>query len=236
LAVTESYEENPQVQGAEAGAMPQAPGTTVTVSGQGRAVGTPDLAHASVSVQTAGDTAAEAARKNAEIMTAVLQELWAAGLAAGDVQTSGLHVRPIHMPIGPPSPKLSADALAAPLGYVASNTVTVTVQDLGRLGALLDAVVGAGATEIGGVQFSVRDHVALEHEALSHALAAARAKAEMLATQLGMRVAGVISVQEGWSGHDESRQLRAVIAETPIETPEYGVSAQVQAVFRLGPG
>jgi uncharacterized protein len=131
--------------------------TTITVTGRGTASGTPDLAYVSVSVQTSGTTAAEATRKNAEIMTSVLQELRAAGLAPGDVQTTGLHVNPVRAPLAPPPPPRRAVPTEAPLSYSASNSLTVTVQDVSRLGALLDAMVGAGATEIHGVRFGVRD-------------------------------------------------------------------------------
>jgi uncharacterized protein YggE len=94
-------------------------------------------------------------------------------------------------------------------------------------------MVGAGATEIHGVRFGVRDRAALEHQALSRALAAARTKADLLAAQLGLQVVGVVSVQEGGTSAGESGQLRPMVLNTPIETPEYGVSAQVQAVFQL---
>jgi uncharacterized protein YggE len=73
----------------------------------------------------------------------------------------------------------------------------------------------------------------LEHQALARALAAARAKADLLAGQLGLQVVGVVSVQDGGTSAGESGQLRPMVLDTPIETPEYAVSAQVQAVFHL---
>ena len=65
-----------------------------------------------------------------------------------------------------------------PRGYVARNTIEVRVDDLARVGSVLDAAVGSGAATIHGLRFDVRARETIEQEALKAAVGSALAKAD----------------------------------------------------------
>jgi len=127
-----------------------------------------------------------------------------------DIRTSGLTVTPRYAPppnpVGPgpasvPQPALPYGA-GSPyqpgeiIGYQASNNVTITVSEVDRASELLDAALGAGANQVGGLTFRIRDTTGLHQQALADAAQSARARADALAASLGLRVVGIQSVQE----------------------------------------
>jgi len=82
-------------------------------------------------------------------------------------------------------------------GYVARNSIEVRVDDVSRLGELLELSVGQGATTVSGLRFDLKDRARLERDALRQAVADARAKAEAAAAGAGRAVDRVIKVEEG---------------------------------------
>src|ERR1700712_562049 len=118
-------------------------GTALTLSAYGEVRTAPDMATISLGVMTQAPTADEAMKANAARMTTVVAALKKAGVAERDIQTSGLSLSPQNVYEQNKPPRLT--------GYQANNQVTVRVMNLPRLGAVLDACVGAGANEVQGV-------------------------------------------------------------------------------------
>jgi uncharacterized protein YggE len=121
-------------------------------------------------------------------------------------------------------------------GYLATNNVTVTVNQVERAGELLDAALGAGANRIGGVRFGLRDPSALRQQALAEAVQAARAKAETLAAELGLRVVGVSTVTEEAVSVPTPRAAPAAMAAAdaappPVEPGELRVTTRIRVAF-----
>jgi uncharacterized protein YggE len=82
-------------------------------------------------------------------------------------------------------------------GYVARNAVEVRVDDLNRLGQVLDVAVTAGATSVGGIRFDLKDRAAAEQQALQQAVADARAQANTAAQAASMKVERVLRIEVG---------------------------------------
>ena len=82
-------------------------------------------------------------------------------------------------------------------GYQASNQVTVTVNDLAKLGAAVDATVKAGANQVNGISFGLKDPSAAENAARQDAVKALQAKAELYARATGHRVSRLVNLSEG---------------------------------------
>jgi uncharacterized protein YggE len=198
--------------------------------GEGEAVSAPDVAYITVGVQTQAATAAQSTAETNRLLNAVLDALRGRGVAPRDLQTSGLSVSPQYAP-----------QRQEIVGYQASNTVTVTVNDLSRAGELLDAAIAAGANRVGGLRFGIRDTAALRQRALAEAVRAARANAEALAAESGVRIVGISSIQEEGITGPPPRPLpmaeRAVAAApaapTPVEPGELHVTARVRVAFRF---
>ena len=163
-------------------------GTLVTVSAYGEARHAPDIATLSTGVVSVAPDANAAIRLNSKRMAAVVAAIEAAGIARKDVQTSGVSLNPDYLYVANSPPRIK--------GYYASNTVNITVREIGRLGEILDALVATGANQVNGPAFDIEDKDAVLDEARGKALDKARARAEAYAKRLGMRVGRVISIDE----------------------------------------
>lgn len=167
---------------------------TITVVGEGQLTIKPDMAQTNIGVEIIGDSVKMASAQAAETTVAVLAALKAAGIAEGDIQTSGYNVwveRP-YTPEGVPGEKFI---------YHMGNNFTVTIRDLDKIGAVLDAAIEAGANNIYGVNFNVSDPTDLKAEAREKATADARSKAQTLAGLNQMTLGQVISVSEVIGGN-----------------------------------
>lgn len=162
--------------------------TRITVSATAEARRAPDIAVLSTGVVTQAPDANSAIRRNSERMTAVVAALRTAGIAERDVQTSGVSLNPDYHYLANRPPRIR--------GYFASNTVNVTVRDIGRLGDILDALVAIGANQVQGPMFDIEDKDAVLDEARDAAMAKARVRAERYAKRLGLRVRRVVSIDE----------------------------------------
>ncbi|TXI86857.1 MAG: DUF541 domain-containing protein, partial [Cupriavidus sp.] len=163
--------------GASAPAMAQASteaafkATTFSLSAYGETRVAPDMATINLGVQTDAPTAAEALKANGTRMNQVMAALKKAGIAERDIQTSNLNLNAQYAYEQNQPPKLT--------GYQASNQVTVTVRDLSKLGAAVDATVNAGANTVNGISFGLVNPQAAEDAARLEAVKALQAKAEL---------------------------------------------------------
>ena len=200
----------------------------LTVTGSAQVEAAPDLATVTAGVETQGGMAAEALRANSAAMEGVLTALETAKVARADVQTSELSINPV---LDNPQDG-SAPAVT---GYQASNMVTVKVRDVATLGAIIDAVTGAGANRLYGVGFDVADPKPVLDKARQEAVADARRKAELFATAAGVKLGAVLSISEGGGGGGPIPVFaRADMAKAaPVEAGTVSVSADVSLVYAI---
>ncbi|MDR7133994.1 uncharacterized protein YggE [Lysobacter niastensis] len=210
-------------------------GTLLNVSAQAEAKRVPDIATLSTGVVTQAPDANAAMRANAEQMNKVVAAIKAAGIADRDVQTSGVNLNPQYHYTENQPPRIT--------GYQASNTVNITVRDIGKLGKILDALVAVGANQINGPSFDIDDKKkdAGYDEARRAAVEKAQARAEMYAKTLGVRVRRIVSISEG-SGFRPPMPMPMMAmakmerdsAAPPIEPGESTLSVNLDVVFELG--
>lgn len=166
-------------------------GTRLDLSVTGESTRVPDLAIISAGVVTKAATAGAAIRDNATRMERVIAALRSAGIADRDIQTSSVSLNPEYVYENNQPPRLT--------GYTASNNVTVRFRDILNSGKVLDVLVAQGANQINGPNLTIDKPQAAMDEARANAIAIGRARAELYARSLGMRVARVVSVSEGGS-------------------------------------
>jgi uncharacterized protein YggE len=107
-----------------------------------------------------------------------------------------------------------------PSGYVVLDTVSVTLTDLGQVGRVIDTALAAGANQPEGLAWTLGDDHAVRLRALRRAVAAARAKVQAVADELGMRRARVVSVAEGaGEGGPRPMMLERSVAAADVATP-----------------
>jgi uncharacterized protein YggE len=163
-------------------------GTRLDVVALGEVTRVPDVARINAGVVTQATSASEAIRLNSGRMAAVRDALRRAGIAERDIQTSNISLQPDYRYAENQPPVLT--------GYRAANEVSVRFRDIAQTGRILDALVAQGANQINGPMLEIDRPEAALDEARTAALANARARAELYARSLGMRVRRVLSVSE----------------------------------------
>jgi uncharacterized protein YggE len=217
--------------GAAAYAMP-ASGTLLSVSAQAEAKRVPDVASLSAGVVTQAVDANAALRANAEQMAKVVAAIRAAGIAERDVQTTGISVSPQYRYAENQAPTI--------IGYQASNTVSLKVRDIAKLGKVLDTLVAQGANQVNGPSFEIDQPEEAYDEARIAALKKAQARAETYAKAMGVRVRRVVSISEGGGFQPPIPMVRmqamdAMAAkETSVSPGENTLSVSLDVVFELG--
>jgi uncharacterized protein YggE len=205
--------------------------TLLSVSAQGEASATPDIATLSAGVVTQAPDAQAASRANAEQMARVMAAVRKAGIAERDVQTSGVSLHPQY--------RHSENSEPVITGYQATNTVNVKVRDIDRLGEVMDALVASGANQVHGPGFEIDEPESVRDDARRQALDKARARADMYAAALGLRVRRIVSISEG-GGFSPPVPMMAMAraeaadASTPIAPGESTLAVNLDVVFELG--
>ncbi len=208
----------------------------VMVTGDASVQAQPDTAILSISVVTQNRRALDAQIDNANKSDAVIRALKAAAGAGAEIKTGGYNLQPQRVYKENQPPTIT--------GYEARNTVTVTLADLTKVGAVIDAASQAGANNVDGIAFTLRKDRVARMQALTEATREALAKAQAIAQALGARVVRVVEVQEGGGGYvrpldqiaqaSEGVMARArVSAPTPVEVGTLDIRSQVQLIAEI---
>jgi uncharacterized protein YggE len=163
-------------------------GTRLDVNVTGEVTRVPDLALITAGVVTRAATAGSAMQQAAARMQRVRAALKTAGIDDRDIQTSNISLNPDYIYANNQPPRIT--------GYSASNQLTVRFRDIGNTGKILDALVAEGANQISGPNLTIDKPEAALDEARAKAVASGRARAELYARSMGLRVARIVSVQE----------------------------------------
>jgi len=187
----------------------------ITVSGVGKSYQAPDVATVSAGVVTQAATAQNAMSANAKKMNSIFASLEAAGIQKRHIQTSQLSLNPQYDYQDRRKPRIT--------GYEARNTVTARSENLDQVGPMLDALVEAGANNINGINFSIKDAEAAKSEARREAVKNARRKAEEMATAAGVRLGRILHMSESsQSFQPQPMMMRAMAADMEQSTPIAG--------------
>ena len=155
----------------------------ISVTGEATVSAPPDQAQLDAGVTTDA---------NNVTMGKVLAALKGAGIAEKDYQTSRLSLSPQFANRPPSSP----NAPPSIVGYHASNRVTIRLHDVSKVASVIDVLVGAGANDIGGLNFSVSQASKLLDDAREKAIADARRKAEIYAKAAGVTLGAPVNIAE----------------------------------------
>ena len=180
-------------------------GTRLDITATGTVSRVPDLAIISAGVVTKSTTATGAIADNAARMERVRAALRRAGIADKDIQTSSISLNPDYRYENNQAPVLT--------GYQASNNVSVKFRDIRNSGKILDALVAEGANQINGPSLTIDKPEGAYDEARVKALAVGRARAELYARSLGMRVVRLVEVSEGGANNPRPPMPMAMMAK-----------------------
>lgn len=215
--------------------------TRITVIGDSQAKVSPDTAVITFSVVTQSKQAVDAQQQNARKSEAVKNAVHAITAdAETEITTSGYELSPQQDYYSGKMPKI--------LGYEVKNTVTVSIDKLDRVGAIIDAATAAGANSVQGINFVVGEASPAQGEALTLATKQAMAKAEAVAASLNGRIVRVVQTIEGgvparmvdaeYNGMANTNSAsmmvdRKPIIATPVEAGELNIRSQVILVVEI---
>ncbi len=214
----------------------QAPGgaaaNTATASGTGKVTAAPDEATMSFGVTRQNADAKKALAQASSAAEKINAELKRQGVAAEDIQTSGVTVYPQYDHRGGSN---------VPKGFEASVNVTAKVKDLAKLGAVITALSKAGANTISGPGFGISDDAKYRAEAIKDAVDDAREQAKAMADAAGKKVGDVLSIASSsvnvpgpyFGAARMAAEYGTADAAVPVEPGQLDVTADVTVVFAL---
>jgi uncharacterized protein len=208
-------------------ALAQAEPPAISVSGEATVSVPPDMAEIDGGFTSEAKTAHEASDASNAAIGKVLLALKAASIDPKDIQTSRLSLQPQSAPnrSGPP----------AIIGYRASNHVTIRLHDVTKVASVIDMLVGAGANDIGGINFMVSAASRLLDQAREQAFADARRKAEIYAKAAGVALGAPLSISEGNASVPMFRTKIAMapMAAAPVSQGEETLSVTVSVSWAI---
>jgi uncharacterized protein len=161
----------------------------LTVTGEASVAVAPDYAQIRTGVTTQAKTAREASEANSRAANALIAALRGSGVEDKDIQTTRLALQPTY-------DQSQGGARGRINGFQATNQVTIKVRDIAKLADVIDKAIGAGATDIGGIEFLVSEPSKALDSARGEAVANARRKAEIYAKSAGITLGRVIALSE----------------------------------------
>jgi uncharacterized protein YggE len=207
------------------------PPPAISVTGEANVSVAPDQAQIDGGVTSDAKSAREASEANNAAMGKVLLALKGAGIDEKDYQTSRLSLQPQFAANYKPSER------AGIVSFRASNRVTVKIRDVTKVANVIDVLVGAGANEIGGINFTVTQASKHLDEAREKAIADARRKAEIYAKAAGVTLGEPISIsEEGAPGPVfRSKMAAPMAAGAPVAQGEETLSVTVSVTWAIKP-
>jgi uncharacterized protein len=213
------------------------PPPTLTVSGRAEISAEPDRAVVRLGVVGEGVEASAAQDQVNRAMEQVLEAVTGLDVPERSVRTEELSLYPIYSNEQPrPAQEQQEPRIT---GYRASNVVSVELDDLSRIGDVIDAGIEAGANQLQGISFQLRDDIAARSRALREAVQDARAQAEVLADAMDLRIRGVSQVIAGDYNLQppmpgpQARFALSEMAATSVQPGQVNVSASVTVIFLL---
>ena len=203
---------------------PQPSPPVVVTTGQATIMVAPDRAFVTIAAESRSRASADAQRQNADAMTAVMAKLQQAAVPKDAIRTVAYDLQPEFD---------YANGRQTLRGYVARNSIEVRLDDMARVGVVLDAAGSGGATSIGGIRFDLRNRDVVERDALRQAVADARARADAAAAGAGRTIDRVIRIQEDGIPDIPRPMMRMAVAEQGASTPITPSTVEVRARVTL---
>jgi uncharacterized protein YggE len=208
---------------------------SVTVTGNGQTSTAPDRAVIHLGAAEQLTEAAAAQIKVNETMQKALAAIEKVGIPRRSIRTTGLTLTPIYA-----SQKPGQTIEPRIVAYRAGNTIEITVEQVDLVGGVIDAGLTAGANQLQGISFGLKNDLPQRTRALALAAEDAEAKAQTIARALHVRLSGVLEITEGGVHVVPQREYfagaRAMAAEamrTPVESGEVQVQATVTVRYEI---
>lgn len=209
----------------------------ISVTAQGKAVSSPDVAVVRVGVKTEGMKIATVAKENNEKMNAILTALKDLGIAQKDIQTINYSLNPQY--------DYTDKGERVFKGYALSQEIKVKIRDFAKAGDVLEKSTGLGANLVGDLQFTIDDPSLAKEAALQDAIGKAKTKAQKISLASGLKLKKIVNIYEDYNqypqysstmgmGGGEALMKAIPAAVAPdIQAGEQEITANVTLVYRV---
>jgi uncharacterized protein YggE len=204
--------------------------SAIVTRGQASLKRAPDQAWVAIAAEARAATPTEAQRQGAEAMAAVQAALAKSAIPAEAIRTTGYSLQPDMEYV---------NGRGRVRGYIVHNELEVRVDNLERVGAVLDAAGVSGATSMSGLRFDLKDRATAEREALRLAVQDAMARARAIAAGAGATLGPILRIDETGEGptpvpYPTMRMAQASPAPpTPVSPGEIEIGAQVTLTIAI---
>ncbi len=217
---------------------------SISVVGEGEVFAKPDIATISFSVNAKENDAATAQSKSAESVNAIIAYLKEKGVDEKDIKTQSYNLSPRYEYSRTICTQWECPPQGEPkvIGYEVTQSMDVKVRKTDDVGMLVTGVGELGATNVYGPTFTIDDDSALKAEAREIAIADAKAKAQKLADELGVRIVRMTGYWEDegaypmYSGYGKGGvEMAAMDANVAPEMPtgENTISSRVNISYEI---
>ncbi|MEI6046553.1 MAG: SIMPL domain-containing protein [Chloroflexota bacterium] len=206
----------------------------VSVQGIGTVLVKPDVVKLTVGVEERATTVTEAQKQAATKLEAITTAVKDLGVKPEDIATLSYNIRPNYVYNNQQSPRLD--------GYIVNSQLSLTIRDIPKAGAIIDAAGNAGANLAGGISFTLDNNTEAVKQARQAAMVDAKSRAEQLAQAGGFGLGGVVNVTEFGgnaplavvqTGRTDAVAAAPVAASTVIEGGQFRVVVNVQVIYAI---
>jgi len=176
---------------------------SITVDGKGEIFAKPDVATFNFTVNAKEDDAVTAQSSATSRINAILDYLKSKGIEEKDIRTTGYYLNPRYEYPDVRCTEWGCPPTSDPklVGYEVSQSIDVKVRNTNDAGMLIAGVGEQGATNVSGLNFTIDDEDALKADARKAAIDDAKAKAKLLADELGVRIVRMNGYWEDQGGY-----------------------------------
>ena len=162
----------------------------ITISATGEVYAAPDIAALTLGIQTDGKDVKNITQENTETMNKIIDGVKSLGLEAKDIQTTQYSVSPQY--------NWTQDKGQVLKGYRITQNIDLKIRDFDKIGDILSVATENGANIVSDLRFSIEDEEKAKTQARDKAIAAAKAKAQTIAHQAGIKLGDIINVYEDY--------------------------------------
>ena len=203
----------------------------ISVVGEGRAFGKPDIAMVSFGATTEGQKSQDAVNKNNEIMNRVIKSVKDLGVDDKDIQTTSYNLSPLYD---------YTERGSVFKGYQLHQQISVKIRNFDKISDILDKVTSSGATNVGNLQFKIDNLQKVQAEARAMAITKAKEKLRDIAIQSGLRVGKLVNISEGYNNYPQPMYAESFGAAKDagsvapqIQTGQQEVSSTVTLTYQV---
>ncbi|MGH4139871.1 SIMPL domain-containing protein [Clostridium sp.] len=206
------------------------PQKIISVNSEGIVKVKPDMAYINVGVQTENKSSKVAQQENSTKMNKVMQVLKENKIVDLDIKTS-------QYTIYPNETYSEKDKVSTVTGYRVINTLEITIRDISKVGAVIDAVSANEANTVSDIRFTVADPDKYYLQALQNATVKAKAKADTLAKQFEIKIGLPSQINETSGGsnppiiYSAMDSVKSEASKTSISSGELEIRASVGLVY-----